>query len=59
MPFPVELLRFFERATGTGSDTAAAVDTPSEPPNGHRAALDAAAIAAMAAAERDPEPAGA
>jgi regulator of protease activity HflC (stomatin/prohibitin superfamily) len=59
MPFPVELLRFFERATNTGTGTTAAVEAPSELPNGHQEALDAAAIAELAAAERHPAPAGA
>lgn len=34
MPFPVEMLRFFEKVTDT-SALAAAVDTPASTPNGH------------------------
>jgi regulator of protease activity HflC (stomatin/prohibitin superfamily) len=44
MPFPVELLRFFERATAPQPPAAAAPHT--EVPNGYQATLDTAAIAA-------------
>jgi regulator of protease activity HflC (stomatin/prohibitin superfamily) len=44
MPFPVELLRFFERATAPQPPAAVAPHT--EVPNGYQATLDTAAIAA-------------
>jgi regulator of protease activity HflC (stomatin/prohibitin superfamily) len=48
MPFPVELLRFFDRATGTDTQPAA-TETPAEARNGHQTdtPLAAAAIAAL------------
>jgi regulator of protease activity HflC (stomatin/prohibitin superfamily) len=46
MPFPLELLRFFDRATATDTHAAPATETPIEIPNGHQAALGAAATAA-------------
>jgi regulator of protease activity HflC (stomatin/prohibitin superfamily) len=49
MPFPVELLRFFDRATATDTHTAAATETPTEIPNGRQPPMNAAVIAAMAA----------
>jgi regulator of protease activity HflC (stomatin/prohibitin superfamily) len=44
MPFPVELLRFFERATGPG-----VVETkePAEVSNGHKSTVDATPITAL------------
>jgi regulator of protease activity HflC (stomatin/prohibitin superfamily) len=53
MPFPVELLRFFERATDT---RVTENKTAAEVPNGHQAAVNAAAIAAMPALEQPPVP---
>jgi regulator of protease activity HflC (stomatin/prohibitin superfamily) len=53
MPFPVELLRFFERATDT---RVTETQTSAEVPNGHQAAVNAAAIAAMPALEHPPVP---
>jgi regulator of protease activity HflC (stomatin/prohibitin superfamily) len=60
MPFPVELLRFFERATETNTRTAAK-QTPAEldasqQDNGRQSALDAAALAAMTTPEHPPVP---
>jgi len=43
MPFPVELLRFFERATGPAAVEAA----PAKVPNGHKETVDAAAVTVM------------
>ena len=50
MPFPVELLRFFEKATGPGAPAAATVN-PAATSNGHQngAPLDADAAAALTA----------
>ena len=46
MPFPVELLRFFDRATAAEARPAAAERSPEdEIPNGHQAELNAAALA--------------
>ena len=56
MPFPVELLRFFEHATGNGTADAVAA-TPAEVPDGHQPALDDAALAALTARLADPNPA--
>jgi regulator of protease activity HflC (stomatin/prohibitin superfamily) len=56
MPFPVELLRFFDRTTATDTRAAAETETPTEVPNGHQPALDAV-TAAMAATERPSVPA--
>jgi hypothetical protein len=58
MPFPVELLRFFDRATATNTPAAPAdTATPTEIPNGRQPALDAAAIAALVPPEQPPVPA--
>jgi regulator of protease activity HflC (stomatin/prohibitin superfamily) len=58
MPFPVELLRFFDRATATNTSAAPAdTATPTEIPNGRQPALDAAAIAALVPPEQPPVPA--
>src|SRR5690606_33301824 len=56
MPFPVELLRFFEKSTAT--DTAAtAQDTPVDASNGHRdVPLTAEVVAALATPLAIPEP---
>jgi regulator of protease activity HflC (stomatin/prohibitin superfamily) len=40
MPFPVELLRFFERATAAEPNAVAAPSEHTEMPNGHHATLD-------------------
>jgi regulator of protease activity HflC (stomatin/prohibitin superfamily) len=56
MPFPVELLRFFDRVTTGTESAAAAVGTSTEIPNGRQRALDAAAIAAMVPPERATAP---
>ena len=40
MPFPVELLRFFERATATQPPAAAAPPEHTDIPNGHHATID-------------------
>jgi len=49
MPFPVELLRFFDRANAT--DSFAGEETTADGLNGHQSAPDTAAIAAMAGPE--------
>lgn len=53
MPFPVELLRFFEKATGASTSTAAAdtTDAPADPSNRHHngAPLTADAVTALTA----------
>jgi len=58
MPFPVELLRFFERATTNDAHPAGAQATAelddAHQDNGRQAALDAARIAAMTTPEQPP-----
>jgi regulator of protease activity HflC (stomatin/prohibitin superfamily) len=65
MPFPVELLRFFESATGNAARNADAqpesapepeIPAQADAANGHQRALDAASIAAMTPAEQPPVP---
>jgi regulator of protease activity HflC (stomatin/prohibitin superfamily) len=54
MPFPVELLRFFEHATGTAAPApAAAAATPpaTEAPNGHRTPPDLSTLAPITTPE--------
>jgi regulator of protease activity HflC (stomatin/prohibitin superfamily) len=54
MPFPVELLRFFDRVTPADAAAAPAeAEVKPEPPNGHQAELDAAALTAL---EIPPQP---
>jgi len=57
MPFPVELLRFFDRATTTDTHAAAATQIPAEIPNGRQPAFDAAMISASAVPAQPPAPA--
>jgi hypothetical protein len=55
MPFPVELLRFFERATINETPATAAPAGP-QLANGHRATLNTAAATTAPAPRTDPAP---
>jgi regulator of protease activity HflC (stomatin/prohibitin superfamily) len=57
MPFPVELLRFFEHATNNAGPTTS-LDQPGPVTNGHRedAQLSAETLAAVPATDDEPEP---
>jgi regulator of protease activity HflC (stomatin/prohibitin superfamily) len=61
MPFPVELLRFFDRATTTDTRVAEPTQTPTieppaEIPNGHKTALETVVSAVPAVPNQRPAP---